>query len=374
MVQPGTNGSSTPKNQLPTGFGNLDSVRSAAKSKKIRRLLRKSGFVKRSGHALDKLLESTILAICTGTQGTLAATHRSRDPAINCAASNATFSRAYGYATEDNVRKAMLSLLPGFRMKKNGVWIIDATFLHVHGKKFERAVYGYDSNDDRINMGYHLVNIIDMGARAPVFWKLLPGNTLEVTIFREILAEAMKSCGEKPQIVVFDRGYVSKENLCFLRERGIFWVSQSVEKMKLAARTRSHTPKEWFEYYETGKSCKLYWKGYGGMLIVRDDTIENGKLVDWRVLIGSPELPPERICMLYEKRWGIEEYHKQLRAVGLNELPTGKFAGICLHILLVVLAYLLLHCVEAVVNCIGRSVETIIRAICVAALIAPEES
>jgi hypothetical protein len=343
-------------------------VKDVAERKKLKRQLRKSGFVKRSGYSLDELLEAVILSICTGTEGTLAATHRSSDPMINCRASNATFSRAYSYATEENVQKAMLSMLPGFRKRKNGVWIVDATFLHVHGKNFERAAYGYDSNEDKINMCYHLVNIMDLGAKAPVYWKLLPGNSLEMSLFRDFLTEAMDVCGEKPKIVVFDRGYVSKENLRFLDERGILWASQSVAKMKVSCHSKSRTPKEWFEYYAE-KVRKVYWKGYGSMLMVRDDTVKDGKLVDWRVLIGSPKLAPGRIILLYKKRWAIEEYHKQLREIGLNELPTGRFAGVCLHVLLVVLAYLLLHCVEGILDCIGKYVRTIIRMVCVAAMV-----
>jgi len=63
------NGSSIPKNALPTRFGNLGSVKNAVKQKKLRRLLRKAGFVKRSGHVLDKLVEDIVLAICTGSSG-----------------------------------------------------------------------------------------------------------------------------------------------------------------------------------------------------------------------------------------------------------------------------------------------------------------
>ena len=65
----------------------------------------------------------------------------------------------------------------------------------------------------------------------------------------------------------------------------------------------------------------------------------------------------------------IEEYHKQLRALGLNVLPTGRFDGLKLHVLLVVLAYLLLHSVERILQCIGKSVITIMRAVCVAGLV-----
>ena len=111
-------------------------------------------------------------------------------------------------------------------------------------------------------------------------------------------------------------------------------------------------------------------QGFGSMLIARDDTIVNGKITSWRVLVGSCELSAERIILLYEKRWAIEEYHKQIKALGLNFLPNGKFLGLLLHVLLVVLSYLLLHSVEKVLHCIGKSVVSIIRRLCVAGILA----
>lgn len=370
MTPTRNNGSSDPKNALPTRFGSLGSVKNAAQEKKLRRLLRKAGFIKRSGHALDKLVESIVLAICTGSKGTLEAAHNAHDPAVGCAASNATLNRVYGHADEEKVKQAMRSLLPGFRRKKSGVWIIDGTFLHVHGEKFELAARGYDSHEGKINLGYLLMNVIEMGSRKPVHWRLLPGNASEIALFQQVLAEAIEAAGEKPLIVVFDRGYVSKENLKSLDGLGIRWVSQANAGMKVSDSNRTCTPKDWFEYYEMGRSRKVYWSEYGSLLIVKDEKIEGTKLVDWRVLIGSRDLLPERIIALYKKRWDVEEYHNQLREIGLNELPTGKFAGLQLHVLLVVLAYLLLHCVETVLNCLGKSVETIIRAICVAGMAA----
>jgi len=355
---------------LPTRFGNLGNLKAVAKRKKLKRLLRKSGFRKRSGHTLDSVLEAITLATCTGAQGTLAATDHSRDIAIACKASKATLNRAYGYATDENVRRAMGSLLPGFRKRKGSVWIIDGTFIHVHGDGFELAKYGYDSSEGKTNPGYLLLNVFDMASKKPVYWLLLPGNTSEIKLFPRVLVEAMKASGEKPGIVVFDRGYLSKENLLFFKEQGIRWVTQAEANMKVSSSNRHITPRDWFEYYETGKSREVYWKGYGALLMAKDEEIRDGKLLSWRVLLGSPNLAPGQIISLYNKRWAIEEYHKQLRALGLNVLPTGRFNGLKLHVLLVVLAYLLLHAVERVLHCIGKSVVTIMRAVCVAGLIA----
>jgi len=357
------------KNQLPTRFGNLGGVKGVAKRKKLRRLLRKAGFVKRSGHSLDRLIEDIVLAICTGSKGTLEAAHNAHDPAVGCAASNAALNRVYGYAGDENVKQAMRSLLPGFRRKKSGIWIFDGTFLHVHGEKFELAARGYDSHEGKINLGYLLMNVVEMGSRKPIHWRLLPGNASEKVLFRQVLAEAIEAAGEKPLIVVIDRGYVSKENLKHLDGLGIRWVSQADADMKVSSSNRTCIPKDWFEYYEMGNSRKVYWTEYGSLLIVKDEKIVDRKLVDWRVLIGSRSLLPERIITLYKKRWDVEEYHNQLREIGLNELPTGKFAGLQLHVLLVVLAYLLLHCTETVLNCLGKSVETIVRAICIAGMV-----
>lgn len=356
-------------NALPTRFGNLGHVKDVARRRKLKRLLRKSGFVKRSGHNLGSVLEAITLAICTGSQGTLAAGDHSKDPAIACKASRATLNRAYGYATDENVKQAIHSLLPGFRKRKGSVWIVDGTFIHVHGDGFELAELGHDSTEGKINPGYLLLNVFDMNSKKPVYWLLMPGNTSEMKLFPRILTEAMDFAG-KPGIVVFDRGFLSRDNLNFLKREGIQWVTQAEANMKVSSSNRYTTPRDWFEYYEMGKSREVYWKGYGAMLMAKDEEIRKGKLIAWRVTIGSPELTPGQIVSLYNKRWVIEEYHKQLRALGLNVLPTGRFDGLKLHVLLVVLAYLLLHAVERVLHCAGKSVVTIMRALCVAGLVA----
>jgi hypothetical protein len=353
---------------LPTRFGNLGHVKGVAKRKKLKRSLQKSGFVKRSGHCLDGVLEAITLAICTGSQGTLAASDCVGDSMITCKASRATLNRAYGYATDENVKRAIRSLLPGFRKRKGSVWIVDGTFIHVHGDGFELAELGHDSSEGKINPGYLLLNVFDLAAKKPVYWLLLPGNASEMTLFPRVLTEAMDAFG-KPGIVVFDRGFLSHDNLNFLKHEGIRWVTQAEANMKVSSKNRYTTPRDWFDYYEMGKSREVYWKGYGAMLMAKDEDIRDGKLVGWRVIIGSPELTPGQIISLYNKRWAIEEYHKQLRALGLNVLPTGRFDGLKLHVFLVVLAYLLLHAVERVLHCIGRSVVTIMREICVAGLV-----
>ena len=370
MTQTRDYGSSIPKNALPTRFGNLGNVRSVSKKKKLKRLLRKSGFNKRSGHELDSLIEAIILATCTGAQGTLAATDHMHDTAIACKASKATLNRAYGYATDEKMKRAMYLLLPGFRTRKGSIWIVDGTFIHVHGNGFELAEWGHDSSEGKLNPGYLLLNVFDMVTKKPIYWLLMPGNSSEMTLFQRVISEAMETSGQKPSIAVFDRGYLSRENLLFLKHMGIHWVTQAEATMKVSSSNRYTTPKDWFEYYEMGTSLEVYWKGYGAMLMAKDELIRNRKLLSWRVIIGSPELTPGQIISLYNKRWAIEEYHKQLRALGLNVLPTGKFLGLKLHVLLVVLAYLLLHAVERILHCIGRSVVTIMRVVCVAGLVA----
>jgi hypothetical protein len=363
------NGSSILKNALPTRFGNLSHAKDVFKRKKLKRLLRKSGFAKRCGHPLEGIIEAIVLAVCTGSQGTLAASDQIKDPAIACKASRATLNRAYSYATDENVKHAMRSLLPGFRKRKGNVWIVDGTFIHVHGDGFELAKLGHDSMEGKINCGYLLLNVFDMATKKPIYWLLVPGNTSEMKLFSQVLTDAMGISGENPGIVVFDRGYLSHDNLNFLKREGISWVTQAEANMKVSSKNRYLTPRNWFEYYETGKSREVYWKGYGAMLMAKDEEICNGKLISWRVIIGSPELTPRQIILLYNKRWAIEEYHKQLRALGLNVLPTGKFDGLKLHVLFVVLAYLLLHALERALHCIGKSVVTIMRGLCVAGLV-----
>jgi len=369
MTQPTNNGRFNPKNALPTRFGRLQEIRNIVEQKKLRRLVRKAGFKKRSGYKLDELIKAGVLAKCTGAKAVLEVSHTIKDPAICCSASNSTMSRVYEYGEECKVKKLWWGITRGFRLGRGKVWLIDGTFIRVYGDKFEFVAEGWDSSEGKISLGYLLINVYDLVNNQPIFQVLLPGNASEKVQFTKVLSEAMGVCDRKPQVLVFDRGFLSKDNLKWLDERGILWVSVALQNMNISRRSKARKPKTWFDHYEMSNLVKGYWRKYGSLNLVKDETIEDGKLVEVRYLVGSPVLSAEDIIRFYERRWMIEEYHKQIRELGLNVLPTGKFDGLRLHVVLVALVFIILHSFASGAGIIRKSVKTIIRCISVAALV-----
>jgi len=354
---------------LPTKFGSLGSVKDAAREKKLKRLVRRAGFSRRSGYQPDKLIEARVLATCTGAKPTLAASQAIKDPAIGCKASNSTMSRLYSCSDERRAKKLGWGIARSFRLGRGRIWALDGTFLRVFGKRFEKAARGYDSLHDETSLGYLFATVFDLASKRPVFWTLLPGNASEKLLLQPLMEAAMKACGRRPDIIVFDRGYLSKENVRWIGAHGLQWVSRAFVKMQVSDASKSLTPKTWFEYYEMGNCRDVYWAKCGPVRIVKDEDIDDGRVIDTRYLVGSTGLDAARMISLYGMRWDIEEYHKQLRAIGLNVLPTGKFEGIRLHVLMVALAYILLHTVAGFLKVFGKSVVTIVRRICIAALV-----
>ena len=129
--------------------------------------------------------------------------------------------------------------------------------------------------------------------------------------------EAAELCANirSGEIVVFDKAYVDFEHLYRLHERGVFWVTRAKQNMAyeivgqhnaphknilLDASIRLTTPKSKQEYGELLR------------MIVAEVQIDGRKTI-MTFLTNNKEWAPSSICDLYEARWGIEVFFKQIK-------------------------------------------------------------
>lgn len=128
--------------------------------------------------------------------------------------------------------------------------------------------------------------------------------------------EAQALCADirSGEIVVFDKAYIDFDHLMELTTRGVFWVSRAKDNMAFSVVKRNKHPgkilKDVFVRLKGSKSQKTY------PLLIRMITAKvevDRKLVVMTFLSNNMEWSASSICDLYEGRWGVEVFFKQIK-------------------------------------------------------------
>lgn len=100
----------------------------------------------------------------------------------------------------------------------------DITSSYFEGTKCILAAYGYsrDHRRDRLQVTIALV-ITPQGY--PLYWKVMPGNTTDVTTIEGVLHDIEQRFGLTECLLVFDRGMVSEDNLCEITSQKLTYIS-----------------------------------------------------------------------------------------------------------------------------------------------------
>ncbi len=88
----------------------------------------------------------------------------------------------------------------------------DITSSYFEGTKCVLAAYGY-SRDHRSDRKQIVIALVITPDGYPLYWKVMPGNTPDVTTVAELLAQLKTRFGIEKCLLVFDRGMVSADNL-----------------------------------------------------------------------------------------------------------------------------------------------------------------
>jgi hypothetical protein len=127
-------------------------------------------------------------------------------------------------------------------------------------------------------------------------------------------AQSLCAAVEAGEIVVFDKAYVDYDHLYELHSRAVFWVSRAKENMAYRVvkkrKCSGSIKKDAFIRLKIEKSKKQYPELL--RLIVADVEIE-GKVVEMTFITNNVQWAASSICELYQSRWGIEVFFKQLK-------------------------------------------------------------
>jgi hypothetical protein len=130
-------------------------------------------------------------------------------------------------------------------------------------------------------------------------------------------SEAAELCADvrAGEIVIFDKAYVDFEHLNRLTERGVFWVTRAKDNMAYEIVGQHTCPKH---NILLDASIRLTThhskKDYPNPLRLIVAVVEvDGKDTVMTFLTNNMQWAPGSICDLYQARWGIEVFFKQIK-------------------------------------------------------------
>ena len=160
--------------------------------------------------------------------------------------------------------------------------------------------------------------------------------------------EAYRLCAnlKDGEIAVFDKAYVDFEHLADLDRRGVFWITRAKDNMQYRVVKRRTSPKgkirrDVLIKLKTPKSLKAYPKK---LRLVTAEVEINGVPKILTFITNNLTWAPSSICDLYQCRWGVEVFFKQIK----QTLQLADFIGHSRHAILwqvwtALLAYVLVR-------------------------------
>lgn len=129
--------------------------------------------------------------------------------------------------------------------------------------------------------------------------------------------EAKELCGniKAGEIVVFDKAYVDFKHLDHLDNRGVNWVTRSKDNMTYEVVREHSLPKAAILKDQVIKlTGQKTTNAYSQELRMVEAEVEiNGKLKILTFITNNFEWAPSSIATLYQARWGIEVFFKQIK-------------------------------------------------------------
>jgi hypothetical protein len=158
----------------------------------------------------------------------------------------------------------------------------------------------------------------------------LPEFVLVKSASTNDLAQSYEVCAgvKSGEIVVFDKAYVGYEHLYILTGRGVFWVTRAKENMSYVVVGQHSEPKGRIirDVYIRLTDPKTSQKYPGTLRLVEAIVEVDGKPRQMAFLTNNMEWAAGSICDLYQSRWGIEVFFKEIKHtmqladfVGYNE-------------------------------------------------------
>jgi len=189
--------------------------------------------------------------------------------------------------------------------------------------RFKRAIYAIDSSTIQL-----VANCMDWAkhrrrkAAAKCHMQLnlqtfLPQFAIIKEASTHDSTEAYRLCMnlQSGEIAVFDKAYVDFTHLYQLEARDVFWVTRAKDNMKYKV-IRENTPakrailRDEIIELQTPKSLKAYPKY---LRLVTAEVEIDGRLKVIQFVTNNMTWAPSSICDLYQSRWGVEVFFKQIK-------------------------------------------------------------
>ena len=151
---------------------------------------------------------------------------------------------------------------------------------------------------------------LDLQTFLPRFAIVKAADTHDSTEAAELCADIRSG-----EIVVFDKAYLDFEHLYKLHERGVFWVTRAKDNMAYEI-VGQHTPPAKNILLDASVRLTTYnsKKDYPEPLRLIIAMVEvDGKGTIMAFMTNNEEWAPSSICDLYQARWGIEVFFKQIK-------------------------------------------------------------
>ena len=125
---------------------------------------------------------------------------------------------------EDQLQKHIYQQYIRLGITSKNTVFYDITSSYFEGAKCILAAYGY-SRDHRPDRKQVVIALVITPEGYPLFWRVLPGNTQDVTTVEELIALLKGRFGIEKCLLVFDRGMVSADNLETISGQHLTYVS-----------------------------------------------------------------------------------------------------------------------------------------------------
>ena len=190
-------------------------------------------------------------------------------------------------------------------------------------RRFKRTIYAIDSTTIQL-----VANCIDWAkhrrrkAAAKCHMQLnlqtfLPQFAIIKEASTHDSTEAYRLCAnlKDGEIALFDKAYVDFEHLADLDRRGVFWVTRAKDNMqyrviKRRSPAQGKILRDVLIQLKTPKSLKAYSKT---LRLVTAEVEINGVSKILTFITNNVTWAPSSICDLYQCRWGVEVFFKQIK-------------------------------------------------------------
>ena len=97
------------------------------------------------------------------------------------------------------------------QLKEDEYWAYDTTSISSYSKAINQMRYGYNKENDTLAQ-INLAILYGEKSRLPFYYRVLPGNIVDVSTVRRLIKDVQYIGVKKPKLVM-DRGFYSKNNI-----------------------------------------------------------------------------------------------------------------------------------------------------------------